>query len=194
MRKGWAMFLAICGLLLLPLPAAAGGGGGGGGPCAGFGAGAELIMRDNCFDGVAHFAEGGTTIVVQNKGELPHTFTAVDGSFDTGVLSPGESHDIQVGPDGVIRVYCTLHGTAHGTGMAGVLLVGDSASQNVATIARGSPGSGSFTSGNSGGEFASVEEALRELLGASRFTLIAIVATGAVLGGLVIGMSRRQVS
>ena len=100
---------------------------GGGGLCAGFASGEALIMRDGCFEGVAHFASAGGTLMVSNEGVMPHSFTAVDGSFDTGQLAPGETAEIQLSDDGIIRVYCTLHGTADGHGMAGVLLVGDPA-------------------------------------------------------------------
>ena len=81
-------------------------------------------MRDSCFDGVAHFSESGTTLRVENGGIFPHTYTAADGSFDTGILQPGESAEIILGDDGTLKVLCTLHGTADGDGMAGVLLIG----------------------------------------------------------------------
>lgn len=126
-RLGTALGLSAL-LVLVPVSAWAGGGGGGGGgsgPCNAFSEGETLVMRDNCFDGVAHFAARSSTLTVENQGEFPHSFTAVDGSFDTGVLSPGQAAEIQLGEDGIVRVVCTLHGTAHGAGMAGVLLIGN---------------------------------------------------------------------
>lgn len=122
-KLGAALVAVI--LLLSPAGASAGGGGGGGGPCAGFRSGSTVVMRDNCFDGVAHFAANGTTLVVENQGVLPHSFTAVDGSFDSGVLQPGQRAEIEPGNDGVFRVVCTLHGSRDGGGMAGVLLIGN---------------------------------------------------------------------
>jgi hypothetical protein len=56
--------------------------------CAGYNEGIEVSMLDSCFDGVAHFAAGGEVITVSNDGNLPHTFTAVDSSFDTGMVDP----------------------------------------------------------------------------------------------------------
>lgn len=82
-------------------------------------------MLDSCFEGTAHFAPAGETITVVNDGALPHTFTAVDGSFDTGQLEAGESYEITVEEAGIIEVFCSLHGTADGAGMAGVLVVGE---------------------------------------------------------------------
>ena len=105
--------------------AALAGGGGGGGLCAGFASGDTLIMRDSCFEGTAHFASPGGTLVVSNEGSAPHSFTAVDGSFDTGLLQPGQTARIPLEADGISRAYCTLHGTADGHGMAGVLVVGN---------------------------------------------------------------------
>ncbi len=124
-----ALLLAASLFAFLPTIALAGGGGGGGGPCAGFGTGTRLTIRDSCFDGVAQFAGAGDTLTVTNEGNLPHSFTAVDGSFDTGILDPGESAEIPLEADEIVRVYCTLHGTASGSGMAGVLIVGQPALQ-----------------------------------------------------------------
>lgn len=50
-----------------------------------------VSMLDSCFSGTAHFAPTETTITISNDGELAHTFTAVDGSFDSGQLQPGET-------------------------------------------------------------------------------------------------------
>lgn len=82
-------------------------------------------MLDSCFSGTAHFAPTDTTITISNDGELPHMFTAVDGSFDSGQVQPGETFELTIDQPGVFEVFCTLHGTAQGQGMAGVLLVGE---------------------------------------------------------------------
>lgn len=106
-------------------PAAAVAGGGGGGACRGFGEGSQLAMLDNCFDAVAHFAPLGIEVDVVNDGWQPHTLTAVDGSFDTGIVEPGAATTLAIDSPGVYRVWCTLHGTASGDGMAGLLVVGE---------------------------------------------------------------------
>ena len=110
--------------LLAATPALAGGGGNIS-ACAGFATSATVIMRDSCFEGIAHFAEAGATIEIRNEGEIPHSFTAVDGSFDTGSLEAGRSAKVELNEAGIYQVYCILHGTAAGQGMAGVLLVGE---------------------------------------------------------------------
>jgi plastocyanin len=124
--KRWWVSVLVAGVLLLAgRPALAGGGGGG--PCAGFAAGTTLTMMDSCFSGVAHFVQAGAALTVRNAGHAPHTFTAVDGSFDTGVLQPGETAKVQLGKAGIVEVYCKLHGDPGGMGMAGVLVVGEAA-------------------------------------------------------------------
>lgn len=124
-KLGWTL---AAGLLALGTGAAqAGGGGGGGGHCAGFADSGAILMRDNCFEGVAQFAPAGSTLTVYNEGGLPHSLTDVSGDFDTGTLQPGEEAVFTVGDAGVIRYYCRLHGTAQGDGMAGVIIVGEAA-------------------------------------------------------------------
>ncbi len=119
MRK---LLVAVVLLLLLPGVASAGGGGGIS-HCAGFAAGTTVSMLDSCFNGTAHFAPPGTALTIENAGGLPHTFTAVDGTFHSGQVQPGEIFALTIDEPGVYEVFCSLHGTADGQGMAGVLVV-----------------------------------------------------------------------
>lgn len=121
MRKLGFVVAAVAVLVAVPAAVQAGGGGNSA-YCRGFTEGAAVSMVDSCFDGVAHFA-AGPDLAVRNDGQAPHSFTAVDGSFDTGLLQAGEAMDLQVEP-GIYRVFCTLHGNRSGEGMAGVLVVG----------------------------------------------------------------------
>lgn len=133
LQHGLAVIVVAVGLLMFPGQAMAGGGGGGGGGgrCSGFTSGETLVMLDSCFNGVAHFVAAGGTLTVRNDGQAPHSYTAVDGSFDTGLLSPGETTEVPVGKNGLLPVYCTLHGTRDGHGMAGLLVVGDPTDQAI---------------------------------------------------------------
>lgn len=97
--------------------------GGGGTMCRGFDEGNSILMRDNCFEGVGHVVSAGTTVTVTNAGQAPHTITAVDGSFDSGNVAAGESYELTLDEPGPVPVYCTLHGSAEGDGMAGLLVV-----------------------------------------------------------------------
>jgi plastocyanin len=101
------------------------GGGGHDSACAGYAAGQTVEMYDSCFSGSAQFVGAETTVRIVNRGELPHSLTAADGSFGTGTLQPGQSASIDVGEAAVVRVFCELHGTRQGEGMAGLLVVGE---------------------------------------------------------------------
>lgn len=110
-------------LLLAPAPAAAGGGGG---LCAGFSERPEVVLLDSCVDGTTSFVPAGP-VTVRNDGYVEHNLTAIDDAFTTGTIAPGRTAEVDVEP-GVHRVYCTLHGSVDGFGMAGVLVAGETAS------------------------------------------------------------------
>jgi hypothetical protein len=93
--------------------------------CAGYGEGNTISMRDSCFAGTAHFVPSDTLVAVRNDGAMAHSLTAVDGAFDTGLVDPGQSAQLTFDEPGIYRVFCSLHGTAAGEGMAGVVVVGD---------------------------------------------------------------------
>jgi len=113
--------------VVLAVPAGAGGGGGRG-PCTAVSKTDQLTMRDFCFDGVAHLSAAGAPIMVTNQGQTAHNLIAVDGGFGVKELAPGARAELRIDRPGVYQYYCGLHGSAAGTGMAGVLVVGDRAS------------------------------------------------------------------
>jgi len=80
-------------------------------------------MQDMCFEGTAHVVKPGTTVEVTNDGGLDHDIVAVDGSFASGTIESGTTFELTIDNAGVVPFYCTLHGTADGDGMAGVLIV-----------------------------------------------------------------------
>lgn len=124
MRRIVTMFAGAMFAVIAVAGSAVAGGGGHGGACDGFGDASEVALRDFCLDATAHFATPGVIGVV-NEGAAPHQYRAVDGSFDTGVLASGEAAEITVARPGVYRVFCPLHASPEGAGMAGVLVVGD---------------------------------------------------------------------
>lgn len=122
MRRILTISLATVTLVLAgAVAASAGGGGHADGACLAFSDGDTVTMRDSCFEGIAHTTPAGAAITVVNEGDLPHTLTAVDGSFDTGTVQPGASTTLTLDEAGRQLVYCTLHGTTDGSGMAGVI-------------------------------------------------------------------------
>jgi plastocyanin len=61
----------------------------------------------------------------ENGGRNPHTVTADDGSFDSGVLQNGGDFEHTFRQAGVFRFTCLLHGKPGGIGMTGIVVVGD---------------------------------------------------------------------
>src|SRR5215212_8662871 len=51
----------------------------------------------------------GDKIIWINKGSTPHTVTADDGSFDSGVLNRGDTYTVTFLGSGTVTYYCTLH-------------------------------------------------------------------------------------
>ncbi len=135
MRRAGLLALVAAMLVAAPSVALAGGGGQQAGACPGFAEGARISMLDGCFDGVAHFAPAGETLTIVNTGHAQHNYVAVDGSFDTGWIQPGQQRELRDVAPGVYRVFCTLHGSSTGQGMAGVLVVGHPFITDAAAVA-----------------------------------------------------------
>jgi plastocyanin len=73
----------------------------------------------------------GDTVTWTHTGELPHTVTADDGSFDSHPACPpdcmqeGETFTHTFTSPGEVSYYCTVHGGAGGVGQAGVVVVSE---------------------------------------------------------------------
>lgn len=108
--------------IVVGAPVSAGGGGHAACPAFADGQTDVIELRDSCIAPVSATAEAGTTVTVTNIGTLRHTYTALDGSFDSGTVEPGASITIEL-PDtpGTLPVHCTLHADRSGNGMAGTL-------------------------------------------------------------------------
>lgn len=72
----------------------------------------------------------GTSVRWRNAGQISHSVTASDGSWDSHpacptaqCMAPGETFSKTFNATGVFRYYCKLHGTPGGTGHAGTLTV-----------------------------------------------------------------------
>jgi plastocyanin len=51
----------------------------------------------------------GTTVVWNNRGQVAHTVTAEDGSFDTGEIDSGQTGSLTFSRPGTYRYHCTPH-------------------------------------------------------------------------------------
>lgn len=68
-----------------------------------------VSIRDFSFQPAQLSVEPGTTVTWTNEGNEPHTVTADNGLFDSGVLYPGDSYSVQFDGMGTLSYYCTLH-------------------------------------------------------------------------------------
>lgn len=65
----------------------------------------------------------GTTITWTNLDDAPHTVTADDNSFDSGVFQKGQTFSLTFSKAGVFSYYCAIHGGPGGQGMSSKITV-----------------------------------------------------------------------
>ena len=82
-----------------------------------------VSMQDFDFDPKEIKVKAGTTILWKNAGAKPHSATAPDNSFDTGIFQPGQSKSVKFDKPGTFPYYCQIHGTPAGNGMVGTVVV-----------------------------------------------------------------------
>jgi hypothetical protein len=63
------------------------------------------------------------TLTWSHDGGEQHTITADDGSFDSGLINPGDTFAQTFDAPGTYLCYCQIHGAPGGIGIAGVVLV-----------------------------------------------------------------------
>jgi plastocyanin len=75
----------------------------------------SVNIGDNFFDPPQSAVEPGSTITWTNNGDEPHTVTADDGTFDSGVLNPGDSYTVAFDGQGTVTYHCTIHPEMRGS-------------------------------------------------------------------------------
>jgi plastocyanin len=85
-------------------------------------ASATVSMRDNDFAPRDLTVPAGTTVVFRNDGALPHTATATDGSFDSGIVPAGGTWSTTLDTPGSYSYDCIIH-----PGMSGTITVASAA-------------------------------------------------------------------
>jgi plastocyanin len=135
--------VAITGLAVLGLLATS--------PLVALAAGTRTVtIAASSYSPVILTVEAGTTIVFDNTSAFPHTATADNGSFDTGMIAVGASKNITVSTPGVFPFFCQFHGAAGGVGQAGTITVTAAAAATPppagggATSPTAAPGGGSL--------------------------------------------------
>jgi plastocyanin len=74
-----------------------------------------VSIGDNFFEPADAAIEPGDTVTWTNNGTMPHTVTAENGLFDSGVLDPGESYTVDFDGQGRVTYYCTIHPEMRGS-------------------------------------------------------------------------------
>lgn len=75
---------------------------------------ATITIAGFAFDGVTEVAVG-TTVIVTNTDGAQHTWTALDGTFDSGALGEGESFEFTFTEPGSFDYQCNFHPSMTGT-------------------------------------------------------------------------------
>ncbi len=164
-RSSWLGLLAVA-ILTLAVPLAA------------LGASSRTVdVTDDSYNPKTFSVKVGTTVVFKNTSTLPHTATADNGSFDTGMIAKGESKSVTLKKTGKFPFYCQFHGAAGGVGQSGTI--------TVTAAAAPAPG------GNSGGAVPATDT-LPELPGGlPGLGLLAFAV--AVIGSVVIALAIESV-
>ena len=66
-------------------------------------------MQDFLFRPTRLEVAAGTTIVWTNGGQVAHTITAEDGSFDSGTIEAGQRGTVTFSRPGTYAFHCTPH-------------------------------------------------------------------------------------
>jgi plastocyanin len=83
----------------------------------------EVKIVDDAFSPKTIGVAVGTTLVWTRSATHPHTVTADDGSFDSGLLRGTDQFQRTFDAAGVFAYYCDVHGGPGGDGMSGVITV-----------------------------------------------------------------------
>jgi len=75
---------------------------------------ATITMADFAFTGATTVGLG-ETVTVMNEDNVAHTWTAVDGEFDSGNLAEGESFEHTFDEAGEFDFFCSIHPTMTGS-------------------------------------------------------------------------------
>ena len=85
--------------------------------------GASVSVLDNLFSPASLQLAAGDTLTWSQDGAEQHTITADDGSFDSGLINPGDVFAFTFDVSGTYPYYCQIHGAPGGIGMAGIVVV-----------------------------------------------------------------------
>lgn len=117
----------------------------------------KVIVTDNVFIPDEITVSVGSTVLWEQQGNLPHTVTAEDGSFDSHPACPtvpgscmadGDTYQLVFDRPGIIPYYCKIHASPGSrSGMVGTVTVVDDSGIAPTTVVQlvASPGSGTVS-------------------------------------------------
>lgn len=87
--------------------------------------GEEVVVEvvDSSYEPAEIEVSPGTTVVWRQTGNLKHTVTADDGTFESGDMGSGDTFKYTFEEPGTYPYYCVYHGDKGGVGMSGVVTV-----------------------------------------------------------------------
>jgi plastocyanin len=86
--------------------------------------GPSVLMKDFEFTPKEIKVKVGTTVSWMNTGTAAHSATAIDKSFNTRNLQPGETKSVTFSTPGTFVYHCVLHGNPdEKSGMIGTVIV-----------------------------------------------------------------------
>lgn len=74
-----------------------------------------VIIQNFSFSPATITVKSGDTVTWTNKDSMGHSATADDGSFDTGIISQGQSKSITFKKPGTYTYHCSVHPYMKGT-------------------------------------------------------------------------------
>lgn len=104
MRFSRHLFVAVAGAAFLLGPAT-----------AAWAQEASVSIEDLFFDPATIEVEVGTTVTWTNNGEVDHTATAEDDTFDSGIMEPGATYSFTFEQEGEYDYLCEVHPDMRGT-------------------------------------------------------------------------------
>jgi plastocyanin len=140
-----------------------------------------VTMGDNRFQPVSVTVGTGGTVTWTNTDSIPHTVTAEDGSFDSGIMMPGDTFSHRFDQVGTVPYRCTLHPGMNAT----VEAVPSSSAQSDDSIEVASGGSAASAGGGteptdaaSAAQPSGLEEEVVVRITESEFPAVVTIATG----------------
>src|SRR5690242_11492480 len=83
----------------------------------------EIAISDDAFAPKNLSVPAGAVVVWNRSGTHPHTVTADDNAFDSGILRAGQGFEHTFTQSGTFAYYCDVHGGPGGVGMSATVTV-----------------------------------------------------------------------